>query len=260
MATIRRTCTCRWCISSFGMNISEVKRHRTTFEDGSSEIAVSSVDFLVSNTDSFVMGCNKYYASKCIGGNINKGGLWDTVLSELERTCISKVERLPKYGSQMETVYTVPIVGHMQFPPSATDEDNILGSYHESREESAPCAFHGMKRAAVQKVKRNPAKVQYTDIDYILYLLYVLYKAISNLSYYYNLCCISSSIYSGKESISTLRWCMNTMPRAPTACAPWVHYNPHYPHSVAVARLRWWSLSKACLTEIAKALAVIVHA
>lgn len=163
MTTIRRFCPCHYCVGNFRTQITDVKRSKTEYEDGTKEFAVSSVDLLLPNTDVFIQNKSMGYAGyPIVGGNLNKHGLWEDFIGELEATCINKHERaVTKRGRKglMETVYTVPVVGFKQFLPPSVDDDYMPGAYHGCCSENPADGFSGLQKAMVKKIKRNPAMV-----------------------------------------------------------------------------------------------------
>ncbi len=147
------------------LTINEVVRQRVRHDDGSQEVAISSVDLLFDDTDHFILNdpidSSSRHSIKCRNGNLNKNRLWETVLEELESTCISKSERVNKYHELGETVYTVPVIGHKVFLPPATDEDFELGAYREIREPRLgdPVTHESLNKSSIRKIKLNPAQV-----------------------------------------------------------------------------------------------------
>lgn len=160
MATLRKSCCCTSCTGKFKARFTEIKRSCTSFEDGSEEIAVSSVDLMMS--DAFIRDkaqSSSYSSVSSIGGNFNKDCLWETVLEELENTCLSKVERIRKRERFTETVYTVPVIGYKQFPPVCLDDDYMLGCYHSLCTENPTDEYSNLNKSLRRKIKRNPAQV-----------------------------------------------------------------------------------------------------
>jgi len=149
------------------LEFSEVVRYNLKHEDGSREVAVSGVDLLLDDCDAFILagvGGRVNYGTNYRSGSLNKNGLWEKVLEELEATCISKSERPNKYTEKIETVYTVPVVGHKLFlPPNENDFE--LGAYHEHREPQAEDIGFSVKlrKALRKKIKQNPAQVTYCN-------------------------------------------------------------------------------------------------
>jgi hypothetical protein len=80
-------------------------------------------------------------------------------MDELEETCVSKIERPERRGRHIETVYKVPVVGFKQFTVSTEDKDYMLGAYRSYQEGDQYDSFADLKKSAVKKIKRNPAKV-----------------------------------------------------------------------------------------------------
>lgn len=145
------------------LEFSEVVRYNLKHEDGSREVAISGVDLLLDDCDAFILagvGGRVNYGTNYRGGSLNKNGLWEKVLEELENTCISKSERPNKYSEKVETVYTVPVVGHKLFLPPCED-DFELGAYHELREPRMDDlgVSEKLRKTLMKKIKRNPAQV-----------------------------------------------------------------------------------------------------
>ena len=143
--------------------ISEVSRFRTTLEDGSQEVAVSSVDLILNDSDSFISqkGCG-------IGGNLNKAGQWSKVIDELENTAVKITDRVSDNGF-METVYEVPVVGYMFIAAPTVCTDHNIGSYHECQVSKEDSSSQKVKKSMMLKIKRNPSQV-----GHILRILHVL--------------------------------------------------------------------------------------
>ncbi len=115
MATLRK-CNGSCCAGNSRARFTDVQRLRTAFEDGGSEVAVSTVDLLMNDSDAFVQQKRPCYGygygyNGLIGGNMNKAAMWESIIDELEETCLSKIERPEKRGPHIETVYKVPVVG-----------------------------------------------------------------------------------------------------------------------------------------------------
>lgn len=147
------------------LEFSDVERYSLKHDDGSREVAVSTVDLLLEDCDAFILSTisNRFcYGSNCRNGNLNKHGMWESILNELENTCISKTTRSHKYNKKCETVYTVPVVGHKVFFPPATDDDFELGMYHELRQNVGDDHNDSKKltKSAMKKIKRNPSQVR----------------------------------------------------------------------------------------------------
>jgi len=147
------------------LEISDVVRYQQSHEDGSLEVAISSVDLLLDDTDSFIQfkpgATHCRYVGNYRCGNLNKNRLWERFVAELEVTCISKTERPHKIHEKMETVYTVPVIGHKLFLPRLANEDFEMGDYHEMREPEESSHFRAltMDKATVKKIKMNPNQV-----------------------------------------------------------------------------------------------------
>ena len=157
--TIRRSPCSRYYSSK--AHFSDVKRERVTHEDGSKEVAVSAVDFLLSDTDSFVNSV-KNYSSRVQGGNLNKNNMWETVIEELESSCISKIERPQQHTGKMEIVYKVPIVGHKLYAaPNGEEDDYILGAYHDvdHHRQIRGSNVDQLSKSVRRNIKRNPSQV-----------------------------------------------------------------------------------------------------
>lgn len=147
MATIRKNCHCS---PEFRTEISDVCRPKSDYEDGTKEFGVSTVDLLLPNAEAFIRG-----ASGC---SINKHGLWEAVINELETTCVTKVERSTRNGTT-ETVYTVPIVGYRQVVPVVEEDDYLPGAYNGYGTENPTDGFGSLQKSMIKRIKRNPAKV-----------------------------------------------------------------------------------------------------
>ena len=164
------------CCFPLDLMISGVVRQRVTHDDGSKEVAISSVDLLLDDTDNFILNdphdSNCRYDCKCRNANLNKNKLWETVLAELENTCISKSERVNKHHELGETVYTVPVIGHKVFLPPATDEDFELGAYREIREPrlGSQSKNERLVKSALKKIKLNPAQVRTGSLIFLVNL------------------------------------------------------------------------------------------
>jgi len=166
--TMRRSLSAPYCIP-MDLEISEVVRYQHTHEDGSKEVAVSSADLLLHDTDSFIL--HKYdtsrfggYGSYCRFGNLNKNNLWEDFIAELENTCISKSDRVHKRHEKCETLYTVPVIGHKLFLPPASQDDFELGAYHELRRAGAngngsSSGVEKESKTNMKKIKMNPNQV-----------------------------------------------------------------------------------------------------
>eukprot|EP01032_Pedospumella_encystans_P008587 gene8587-10173_t len=160
------------CCFPLDLMISGVVRQRVTHDDGSKEVAISSVDFLFADTDNFILNdphdSNCRYDCKCRNANLNKNKLWETVLAELESTCVSKSERVNKHHELGETVYTVPVIGHKVFLPPATDEDFELGAYREIRDSrlGSKSTNERLVKSTLKKIKLNPAQFMYWEGKY----------------------------------------------------------------------------------------------
>lgn len=150
----------------YSLVFDRVDRFSVSHEDGSKEVAVSTVDLLLDDSDSFVTSSaladrswRQYYYGACRNGNLNKHGLWDTILEELEGTCIKRVERMNVKINSYETIYSVPVIGHKLFLPPL-DDDHVLGAYNEMRTEQNQLARHEkLNKSTVKKIKRNPNQV-----------------------------------------------------------------------------------------------------
>jgi hypothetical protein len=194
-----------------------VQRLRTTFEDGGSEIAVSAVDLLMNDTDAFIQQkrpCYGYNSSGLIGGNMNKAGMWESIIDELEETCVSKIERPESGGPHLETVYKVPVIGFKQFTASTEDEDYMLGAYRSYQADDQYDSFANLKKSAVKKIKRNPAKVWQPN-SHGFYLALVLKQwgscKYNRVSFFVHSSC------SGRASTTTRASSTTSSPSAPTA-------------------------------------------
>ncbi len=159
--TMRRT-TCSYNRIPVDMEFSDVVRYNLKHDDGSREVAVSSVDLLLEDCDAFILSSlpsGFCYGTNCQNGNLNKHGLWETIINELESTCITKTVRAHKHHKKCETVYTVPVVGHKVFLPPAAEDDYELGMYHEMPHECDQGVSEKLNKSALKKIKRNPAQV-----------------------------------------------------------------------------------------------------
>lgn len=159
-----RRCWLAHCCMPMDLEISDVVRFERTHEDGSKEIAISSVDLILGDTDSFIQ--YKPSASHCryVGnyrcGNLNKNKLWERFVDELESTCITKTERPHKLHEKMETVYTVPVIGHKLFLPRVQNEEFEMGDYREMRKPVEDSFCSAVTKATVKKIKMNPSQVK----------------------------------------------------------------------------------------------------
>lgn len=173
--TLRRNTYSCGCIPR-SLAFDMVNRFKVTHEDGSKEVAISTVDLLLDDTDTFILldfsrmwyCCNG--ATRC--GNLNKHGLWDAVIEELQETCVKKVERMNLARYSYETVYSVPVIGHKIFLPPA-DDDHQPGGYNELRTEANERSGHEkLNRSTVKKIKRNPNQVMLLISKPVVTLIY----------------------------------------------------------------------------------------
>lgn len=164
----KHTTRCCWlahCCMPMDLEISDVVRYQHTHEDGSQEIAISAVDLLLDDMDSFIKykpsATHCRYTGNYRCGNLNKNKLWERFVEELESTCVLKTERPHKIHEKMETVYTVPVIGHKLFLPRVTDENSTMGAYHELREPEENSHFSALTidKATAKKIKINPNQV-----------------------------------------------------------------------------------------------------
>lgn len=131
---------------TYSMEFDEIDRFTITHEDGSTEYAVSKIDALMSEHGMFYK-------------NLNKHGLWDTVLDALEDNCLLKEERMNVAQNSYETVYTVPVTGHQLIVPCA-DYDRQLGGYNELKsKKNRTQKVDKVKKGTMKKIKRNPQQV-----------------------------------------------------------------------------------------------------
>jgi hypothetical protein len=166
MATLRKACCCSSCTQDYKAHLAAVVRPRTDFEDGSKEIAVSFVDLLLPHCDAFINEATTgmgYSSRDKIGGSLNSGGLWESVVCELEASCLIKEERVHRHRRTLMTVYTVPVVGFKQFTPPSTDNDHMPGSYNSTSTEN-PTDNRRMKKAFLAKIRGSPAKVTFSHV------------------------------------------------------------------------------------------------
>lgn len=195
--TMRRSLSAPYCIP-MDLQISEVVRYQHTHEDGSKEVAVSSADLLLNDTDSFIL--HKYDTSRYGGysrcyqfGNLNKNNLWEDFIEELEKTCISKSDRVHKAHEKCETLYTVPVIGHKLFMPPAAHDDFELGAYHELRRAglNGSSGVEKVSKTHMKKIKMNPNKFMFWEGKY--YDATKVYKYKPELSNYLKVNCFLAS-------------------------------------------------------------------
>ena len=145
------------------LEFSDVQRDVLTNDDGSKEVPVTSVDLMLEGTNAFILrkpDCGRYY-SKCggtISGNLNKNKQWDTIVDELERSCISKMDRMNENHTQWETVYEVPIVGYNSFPAPRAEDDKIMGCYNELNPRDV-FKESNLTKGQKKTIKCNPSQV-----------------------------------------------------------------------------------------------------
>lgn len=140
----------------YSMKFEHVDRFSMTHEDGSVEMSLSTVDAVLAKHGMFVT------TNACSNGNLNKGGLWDIVLDELEMTYVHKEERMNVSRNSYETVYSVPVTAHMLTLP-VIEDDRQLGSYNEMKSASLnkrAQKAEKLKKGMVKKIKRNPQQVR----------------------------------------------------------------------------------------------------
>lgn len=145
-----------------------VNRFSVAHEDGSKEVALSAVDLLLDDSDGFLLASttrkSRYFYGGCKNGNLNKHGLWETVMEELEETCVKKVERMNVAMNSYETIYSIPVIGHKLYLPPA-DDDHDLGGYNEMRLEPKEKNGHEkLNKSTMKKIKRNPHQVNISFI------------------------------------------------------------------------------------------------
>eukprot|EP01032_Pedospumella_encystans_P035326 gene35326-39962_t len=96
--TMRRT-TCTYNRIPVDMEFSDVVRYSLKHDDGSREVAVSSVDLLLEDCDAFILGSlpsGFCYGTNCRNGNLNKHGMW-------EKKMIMSLECTTKYQMSVIT-------------------------------------------------------------------------------------------------------------------------------------------------------------
>eukprot|EP01032_Pedospumella_encystans_P010196 gene10196-11934_t len=128
---MRRT-TCTYNRIPVDMEFSDVVRYNLQHDDGSREVAVSSVDLLLEDCDAFILGSlpsGFCYGTNCRNGNLNKHG-------------------------------------HKVFLPPVADDDYELGMYHEMPTECDQAASSKLNKSALKKIKRNPAQFLFWEGKY----------------------------------------------------------------------------------------------
>lgn len=207
MATYRN-CAGVWGERS--LRLGDVVRPQTT-TDGGKQAAVTMVDLLLGgDVAGFVFG-NGYhsrqrdwFASRYnrswggVGGNLNAGGNWDTVINELKETCVSAMPVHSRYDKRQKvTVYTVPAIGfieqpifvnqwkldmqqqqHLPHPSDVADEDDG-GKLSK-------------KSAIVRKVLRDPYRYFYWRGEFL------------DTAYFYNATVPSSFVGASKKVATKL--------------------------------------------------------
>jgi len=88
-------------------------RDTQRFEDGSAEVAISLPDQL--------FHCSKGLFGKDI--SLNRDGRFEALINMLEEDAIEKREIINRKYDTIETVYSVPVIGHHLITPIATDND-----------------------------------------------------------------------------------------------------------------------------------------
>lgn len=140
----------------YSMKIENVDRFSMAHEDGSVEVALSTIDSLLAKHGVFAA------ENAHSNGNLNKQGLWDSLLEELEITCLRKEERMNVAQNSYETVYTVPVTGHQLLLPMI-EEDRHLGSYNVLQEKDTNKVSQKAERlnkSMMKKIKLNPQQVR----------------------------------------------------------------------------------------------------
>lgn len=148
-------------------------RHHRTLECGVYEVAVSSVDLLLSDP-MFTLCSYKTRTARRQptvipwGGNLNKRRRWELVRDELEATCVSKETHIHARDDKMYRNaivyhrYTVPVIGHQVSLPVLPDErfdcggGALVGESEHGRRGSQFCDS-ATTEAGVAELRRRAA-------------------------------------------------------------------------------------------------------
>jgi hypothetical protein len=135
-------------------------RDRITHEDGSEEVPVSTVDLLLNS--------RMFLSRHGTEATLNKDENWKIISDEFEENCVCKLERQNRDG-KIETVFWMPIIGHMLFQATAIDDDFILGAYRDidyKEQFGAEGSNQKMSKKMKMTLRRNPAQVMSISVGF----------------------------------------------------------------------------------------------
>lgn len=94
-----------------------------------------------------------WYWNRVQNGNLNKHGLWESVIGALESTCVGKIQRMHRSHLCLETVYSVPAIGHKTFLPAVVQADD----------EEAAADLDNVPPSDKTRIKQNPSQFMHWD-------------------------------------------------------------------------------------------------